>query len=460
MGLVVVRIALGVFFLFEGIDKIGWFADSDLLTETLKGWLFEAPSLSRWYLENVAIPAAPLFARLVPLGELGSAVALLLGFRIRLAAVLAFLMVLNFHLASGALFRYGFLTNGYALPVLGGLAGLFVHRGRLPWSLALVFLLAFSACEVRAPHEETAEPVSLETELTRALDALSAKSSLHAKHLPSGREIAIRADEPMNTLSVIKIPIMVLAYRDAEAGKLDLDARYTLRPEDRRRGSGLLQTFAPGLSPTYRDLVTQMIVTSDNSATDLLIARLGLDRVNSLLEEAGFKDTRLLRTTGDLFRRVWELQDPKNSALSPEEVFDRGFPSGEGAFERSFTFDGDPKEWLGSTTARETSRLLEQIHAGAIASRASCDEMIEILRQQFYSSRLPRFLPDEVEAAHKTGDWPPIAGNDVGILFHPGGPTIVSIYVHQNRTDFNRVEETHGEIARRLVEAWGQRDAR
>jgi beta-lactamase class A len=320
---------------------------------------------------------------------------------------------------------------------------------------AVLLLLSFSACEVRAPHDGTAEPVSLETGIARALDALSARSSLHAKHLPTGREIEIRADEPMNTLSVIKIPIMVLAYRDAESSKLDLDERYTIRPEDRRRGSGLLQTFAPGLSPTYRDLVTQMIVTSDNSATDLLIARLGLDRVNSLLQEEGYQKTSLRRTTGELFRRVWELEDPRNSALSPAEVFDRGFPSDEGAFERSFLFEGDPKEWLGSTTARETSRLLEQIYAGEIASRASCDEMIEILRQQFYSSRLPRFLPDGVEAAHKTGDWPPIAGNDVGILYHPGGPTIVSIYVNQNRTDFNEVEETHGEIARMLVEAWG-----
>jgi beta-lactamase class A len=201
-----------------------------------------------------------------------------------------------------------------------------------------------------------------------------------------------------------------------------------------------------------------MIVTSDNTATDLLIARLGLDRVNALLEEAGFQKTRLLRTTGDLFRRVWELADPKNAALSPAEVFDKGFPDDQGALERSFKFEGDPKEWLGSTTARETTRLLEQIHAGEIASRESCEEMLGILRRQFYSSRLPRFLPDGVEAAHKTGDWPPTAGNDVGILFHPGGPTIVSIYVNQNRTDFMKVEETHGEIARKLVDAWGGKD--
>jgi beta-lactamase class A len=324
---------------------------------------------------------------------------------------------------------------------------------RKAWFLS-VSLLTLSACEVRAPHDEPAQTVPLETEIAEALDALSAKTSLHAKHLPSGREIAIRADERMNALSVIKIPVMILAFRDSEAGKLNLDERYTVKPEDRRRGSGLLQTFAPGLSPTYRDLVTQMIVTSDNSATDLLIARLGLERVNALLEEAGFERTRLLRTTGDLFRRVWELADERNAALTDAEVFDRGFPRDEGAFERSFALEGDPGEWLGSATARESTRLLERIYAGTIASRASCDEMIEILKRQFYDSRLPRLLPNGVEAAHKTGDWPPIAGNDVGILYHPGGPTIVSIYVNQNRTDFYQVEETHGEIARKLVEGW------
>jgi beta-lactamase class A len=303
------------------------------------------------------------------------------------------------------------------------------------------------------------EPPALEKGLLTLLDSLSARSSLHARHVPTGREIAIRADEPMNTLSVIKLPIMVLAYRDSEASgetKLDLDRRYTIRPQDRRRGSGLLQTFAPGLSPTYRDLVTQMIVTSDNTATDLLIARLGLTRVNALLDQFGYRETRLLRTTGDLFRRVWELQDPANKSLSDAQVFDQGFPSDEGAFERSFAFEGTSSEWLGRTTARETSRMLEDLLAGKLANETSTAEMIGVLKRQFYSSRLPRLLPRGVEVAHKTGDWPPHAGNDVGILFHQGGPTLVSVYVNQNRSDFVKVEETIGEIAKRLVVAWGE----
>ncbi|MBK6485707.1 MAG: serine hydrolase [Gemmatimonadetes bacterium] len=71
---------------------------------------------------------------------------------------------------------------------------------------------------------------SLDAYVTGQLGQLSAKTSIYAKHLPSGRTIAVRADVPMNTLSVIKIPVMILAFRDAEAGKLDLTARYTIRP--------------------------------------------------------------------------------------------------------------------------------------------------------------------------------------------------------------------------------------
>ena len=68
-----------------------------------------------------------------------------------------------------------------------------------------------------------------------------------------------------------------------------------------RRGSGLLQTFAPGIEPTYRDIITQMIITSDNSATDIMIDTVGLDRVNQLLEDLGYPETRLQYTTGELF---------------------------------------------------------------------------------------------------------------------------------------------------------------
>jgi len=298
-------------------------------------------------------------------------------------------------------------------------------------------------------------PPTLEHWAREQLDALDARTSIYARHLSSDQEIAIRADEPVNALSTIKIAILVLAYRDAEAGQLDLDQRYCIRPEDMRRGSGLLQTFAPGLQPTYHDLVTQMIITSDNTATDIMIARLGLERVNALLAELGYVETRLQTTTGALFRRLWELLDPANASLSDRDVFERGFPTDSEAAARRFAFEGDPSEWLGRTTAREMSRLLEQIQNGVVASREHCDEMLDILQRQFYSSRLPQRIRFRAAMGHKTGDWPPVAGNDVGIIYSDSGPIIVSIYATQNRGDFLELEATHGRLAEALLDAWG-----
>jgi uncharacterized membrane protein YphA (DoxX/SURF4 family) len=135
MNLRVLSIFLGVFFLFEGISKLGWLTDASVLTSRLQEWLGTASSINRWYLETVAIPGAPVFARLVMFGELAVGTALIAGFRARLTATIALLMVLNFHFASGVMFQYSYLTNGYGLPVLGGLLALALGPNRLPFSL-------------------------------------------------------------------------------------------------------------------------------------------------------------------------------------------------------------------------------------------------------------------------------------------------------------------------------------
>ncbi len=290
--------------------------------------------------------------------------------------------------------------------------------------------------------------------VTRELNALQARSSLFALHLPSGRTAELRADLPMNTLSVIKIPVMILAFRDAEAGRLKLDARHTIRPEELRRGSGLLQTFDVGLAPTYRDLVEQMIITSDNTATDIMVRTVGLERVNAMLAEFGFRETRLNRTTGDLFREVWIRADARHANMTDREVYERGFPNDPQASARSFALEGDSTRWLGRTTAREMATMLRGILEAKYASKGSSDAMVGMLRRQFYSSRLPQRLSGRASVAHKTGDWPPIAGNDVGILFYPGGPSIVSVFTNQNTGDFFELEATLGRIAARVVEGW------
>jgi uncharacterized membrane protein YphA (DoxX/SURF4 family) len=136
-GLAVIRVCLGVFFIAEGIGKFRWFLDSSILGGQFAGWMQNAApgSVSHAYLARIAVPWVGVFARLVPLGELCSGVALLLGIWTPVFAFVAFFMALNFQIASGAVFRFSFLTSGYGLPVLGSTLGLTLGGVRLPWSI-------------------------------------------------------------------------------------------------------------------------------------------------------------------------------------------------------------------------------------------------------------------------------------------------------------------------------------
>ena len=131
-GVTILRVCIGTFFIFEGIGKIRWLTNPSLLAAQLTSWSQAAPpgSLSHAYLERMAIPYVRIFARLVPLGEIVSGIAMVTGFWTPLFAFVAFFMALNFQFASGALFKYSFLTSGYGLPVLGSTLALTLAGGR------------------------------------------------------------------------------------------------------------------------------------------------------------------------------------------------------------------------------------------------------------------------------------------------------------------------------------------
>ena len=243
--------------------------------------------------------------------------------------------------------------------------------------------------------------------LQRLLDAefarFPAKAGVWVKHLATGEEAAVRGDETFNSASVIKIPVMVLAFQMADKGALSLGERVTISAADVRGGSGIFRYNDPGLQPTLRDVVLQMIITSDNTATDIAIAKVGgVDRVNAWLRETGYGDAlRLSMTTAALFAKYSALPQTAN---------------------RNEKTNADRSYWLGEMTPRGTGRMLEAIQlcadgkatTAAIASQKSCADMMRMMRaQQSGARRLPHFL--NVPVAHKTGDFPPVLANDVGV---------------------------------------------
>ena len=136
VGLRALSMVIGLFLIWMAKDKVGWLLDSGALMSELERWRGLTSGSSLWYLEAVAIPYAVIFARLVPLAEFSAGAALMVGFNVRLTAGLALLMVLNFHFASGIMFTWGYLWNGFGPPVLGSLLALTIGGRVLPFSLS------------------------------------------------------------------------------------------------------------------------------------------------------------------------------------------------------------------------------------------------------------------------------------------------------------------------------------
>src|SRR5262249_37396576 len=146
---------------------------------------------------------------------------------------------------------------------------------------------------------------------------------VYVKHIQTGEEAAVRADEQFSTRSVIKIPIMVLAFQLVEQKKLNLNDRVEIRKQDMRSGSGIFSAHDPGLNPTVRDVITEMVITSDNTATDVMIKQVGgVNRVNEWIRTHGYSQTELIQDINTLFhkRDVRAQQQPNPTR---EEMIER-----------------------------------------------------------------------------------------------------------------------------------------
>ncbi|MBW3597238.1 MAG: serine hydrolase [Planctomycetes bacterium] len=260
--------------------------------------------------------------------------------------------------------------------------------------------------------------------LSLAADALAARLrplverhegtvAVAVRHLESGEDFEWRPDEPMPTASLIKLPVMIEAYRQADQGKLDLDRAVTFREEDKTPGSGILTThFSPGARISVRDAVRLMIVWSDNAATNLVLDEIGLASVTAAMAELGCPHTQL---HAKVFR--------PGTSIAPE---------------RSRRFG------LGSTTAAEMVSLLERLHRHELASRASCEAMLDHLSHCEDRNKLARRLPSGAKIAHKSGSIS-AARCEAGIIETKRGPVAVCVLTAENR-DRRWTEDNAGDL--------------
>ncbi|HQX76020.1 MAG TPA: class A beta-lactamase-related serine hydrolase [Thermoflexales bacterium] len=215
---------------------------------------------------------------------------------------------------------------------------------------------------------------------------LDCATSAESSHLPN---------QPVKTASIIKLPILVHALMCAAEGAAGLDEPMTLTEAIKTPGMGVLKGLSAGVSLPLRDVCWLMTAISDNTATNLLIERFGVDAINARSRALGLE-----RTT--LFRKVF----------APNAAHHAQFG-------------------LGATTPHEMANLLARIHARALADAPTCDLILNMLAAQQDRTMIPRYLPEGWHYAGKTGADDDLR-NDCGIITRPDGRAFVLAAFCQN----------------------------
>jgi D-alanyl-D-alanine carboxypeptidase (penicillin-binding protein 5/6) len=256
------------------------------------------------------------------------------------------------------------------------------------------------------------EKPSLDETLRPMIGAHRGDVAVAVKHLGTGESFAHNADQPMPTASLIKFPVMIAAYRAIEDGKLSLDERIELTAADQVPGSGVLSThFSPGTILSLRDAIRLMIASSDNTATNLVIDKLGIPATNQCMASLGCRETQL---NSKVFRR--------DTSIAPE---------------RSQLYG------LGSTTPNEMIRLFERLHKRELVSKRASEQMLEHLFACEDKIKVPRLLPSGTRIAHKTGSVSE-SRTDAGIIESPAGPIAFAILTNNNK-DRRWTDENEGD---------------
>lgn len=186
--------------------------------------------------------------------------------------------------------------------------------------------------------------------------------------LPS-HSIKINHDTPYSAASLIKVPILLEGFRQAEQGKIDLNEMVMVPKEDRVGGAGVLATLSETISLTVEDLLTLMIIVSDNTATNLIIDRIGSEAINNLCNALALNHTNLSRKLMDF------------------QAIEQGY--------NNFTSASDIITCL---------RIMDQ---SPLFSEQSREKMLFILHQQQFNTKLPaRMDRKRVFIANKPGELP------------------------------------------------------
>lgn len=237
---------------------------------------------------------------------------------------------------------------------------------------------------------------TLDDRILAALDGFQGKAWIFAKNLDTGKEYALRADEPTRTASTIKLAIMAETFHQVAQGKLKWDDEIILTKEKKVGGSGVLSELSDNTKLDLKSALNFMIVVSDNTGTNLVLDKVGSDNVNDFMDSLGLPGIKSMRKING------------------------------GGEAKAYTDPNNKLFGLGRSTPLEMVKLIEMMEFGTLVSKDTSAEMINILKRQQYKDGIGRSVPDSVPVASKSGALDRLR-SDVGIIYTRRGRIAMAI---------------------------------
>ncbi len=223
--------------------------------------------------------------------------------------------------------------------------------------------------------------------LTEHMTEAGGTWGIYIENLTTNESWSHLPDESFYAASVIKIPIMMAAYEAHHQGDFSMEDELTLRAEDIVGGAGVLQHMTPGTKLTIYDVITLMIIQSDNMATNMIIDLVGKEQIQQTMRDIGLKNSTF-------YNKLMTV---------PVE-----------------------REGVNLITAADMNQMMKVIAKGNYTSVYACEHMIKVMKRQQHTERLPARLPRQTSSiigaesdwsiAHKTGSVTGVV-HDVGILY-------------------------------------------
>lgn len=267
---------------------------------------------------------------------------------------------------------------------------------------------AAALCVLLPPAPATAQLARLQPQLEARIARHAGVVGLTVIDLATGEKLSIRGDQPVSSASVIKLPILVELFHQIQRGPLKWSDPIIMTAADQRPGTGVLQFFSMPHQLTVGDAATLMIILSDNSATNLIIDKVGIRNVNARMDSLGLKSTRL-----------------------HAKVFLGASTTIDTAALRKWGF--------GVTTPDEIAELLAKMYRGQVVSDSASKAMVAIMRNNFDYTEIPRHLPPGSAVAHKTGALN-AARHDCGIIFSKQRDYVLCALTSDNKDQSWRID--------------------